>query len=103
MAQPLRCDLHGDVAGVLLVQDLVEGKILVGCPECAPDMVRALAEATGVAEAIADEARDALYAQVAQQHEAKPKPRARKSAAKAAEPQDTPERDESTVAEPQEV
>lgn len=99
MAQPLRCDVHDDVAGILMIQNLVEGKILVACPECLPDMVLTLAQSTGVAGAIAELAQEELYEQVAEQAKAKAKPRARKAAAAAAEPQDIPDGDASTAAE----
>lgn len=98
MAQPLRCDVHDDHAGVLLIQNLAEGKIVVGCPECVHDMVYQLAVSIGVAAVIAEEAQQELYKQVEQQKKAATPSRSRKGASKSVEPQDTGDAGESTVA-----
>jgi hypothetical protein len=99
MAKPLMCDVHQDTVGILLIQNLIEFKTLVGCPECVPDLVLALAQSTGVAEAIAETAQQELYEQVAAQNKAKAKPAARKKAAAAPPPKDTDPVGESTDAE----
>jgi hypothetical protein len=97
MAQPLRCDVHPENAGVLLIQDLIGAKVLVGCPECVIDMSIALAQSTGGAELIVELAQQELYEAVAAQKAEKAKPRARKPAAAAAGPQDTDQVGESPV------
>jgi len=103
MARPLTCDVHPDTVGALMLQNLAEGGILVACPECVPDMVLNLAQSTGVAAAIAETAQQELYEQVAAQSKPPTKPRARKTAATAAVPQDTGDAGESPAAPPQEA
>lgn len=99
MAQPLRCDVHEENAGVLLIQNLAEHKVLVACPECVPDMVLTLAQSTGVAAIIAELAQDELYAQVEQQKKTAAAARRGKGRKSDAEPQDIPLGDVSTAPE----
>lgn len=97
MAQPLRCDRHDDTKGILLIQNLEDGTVLVGCQECAPDMVRALAETLGVAEQIQGEVIAALNEQVEKEAAKRERAAARKGGRKSSEPQDTGEPGESTA------
>lgn len=84
MAQALRCDEHPDVAGVLLVQNLAEGEIKVACPQCVPACVRALADAIGLTEQIAQEAQANLINEVERAQVATQRPRKRTAAKKTA-------------------
>lgn len=95
MAQPLRCDVHEDAAGILLVQNLVEGTVNVACPECLPDAVGALADAAGVTEAIWNQAQAELLAEVERNAAKAEKAAARKAGRKPTGPQDTGDAGES--------
>lgn len=94
----MRCDVHPDTAGVLLIQNLVEGKILVCCQDCGHDMIMQLCVAWGVDQTIAEAAQDALYKEVEAQKAAKAQSRSGKGAGKSVEPQDTGDAGASTVA-----
>lgn len=98
MAQTLRCDTGDDYPGSILIQDLVDGKVIVACSQCAPMAVRALGDALGVTQGVWDEAQAALMQEVEKAAAKREKAAARGKARKSPEPQDTPPGDASTVA-----
>lgn len=96
MGQPLRCDEHPEAAGLILIQNLAEAQVKVGCAECLPDLVRALAEATGVAGEIWAAAQQTLMDQAADEAAKRERAAARPRRGKATAPKDTGESGEST-------
>lgn len=97
MAQPLRCDVHDDTAGTLLIQNLGDGTVLVGCSECAPNMTRALADQLGVTDQIADEVVMRLNEEVEKAAAKRERAETRKAGRKTPQPQDTGAAGESTA------
>lgn len=98
MAQPMMCDTEDGNPAVLLVTNLETGDANAWCPQCVPDFIRQMAQATGLLDAEYERGVNETTAKLGSELAGRQSKARGKGAGKASAPQDTDTVGESTDA-----